>query len=70
MRVIPDYRNKGIGSEGYQFIEFDTKESGRNLYTTFNVLGYGILIPDYLVRVFEEDGGCKPFTVMVAWKPK
>jgi hypothetical protein len=50
--------------EVFQKIDFADRNN-RNAYTTFNVLGRELKIPDRLVRAFEESGGCKPFTVRI-----
>ena len=50
--------------EIYQEIDFANKND-RNTYTVFNILGREIKIPDRLIRAFEENGGCKKFTVRI-----
>lgn len=51
----------------YQRIIFDTVESGKNVFTTFTFFNQTVAIPDYLIRIFESDGGCNPFTVYIYW---
>lgn len=47
-----------------QFIDFDNTAGG-NLYTTFPRPGGELKVPDRLVRIFEAEGGCLPFTVYI-----
>jgi hypothetical protein len=53
--------------EIYQEIDFAGRND-RNTYTVFTILGREITIPDRLIRAFEEDGGCKKFTVRIRAK--
>ena len=50
--------------EIYQEIDFANRND-RNTYTLFNILNREIKIPDRLIRAFEENGGCKKFTVRI-----
>jgi len=53
--------------ELYQEIDFANRND-RNTYTIFAISGREITIPDRLIRAFEEDGGCKKFTVRIRAK--
>lgn len=48
----------------YQYIDFASRDD-RKTYTYFDLPKGRLKIADRLIRVFEEDGGCKPFTVFI-----
>jgi hypothetical protein len=47
----------------HERIVFDRRRGGD--YTPFRVLKKRVVVPDRLVYVFEETGGCKPYTVFI-----
>lgn len=49
----------------YQHIDFAPKND-KSTYTYFEIYKKKLKIADRLVRIFEEDGGCKPFTVYIS----
>ena len=51
-----------------QHIKF--QRSNRDVYTAFYLLGFQFRMNDGLVYVFEENGGCKPFTIYAKWREK
>ena len=57
--------------EIYQEIDFAARND-MNTYTVFDIFYRKIKIPDRLIRAFEENGGCKKFTVRIrqaaAWR--
>jgi hypothetical protein len=50
--------------EIYQEIKF-AERNDKDIYTFFDILGNKLKIPDRLIRIFEENGGCKTFTVRI-----
>ena len=52
----------------WQYIKFH--RSSRNTYTVFYLPGFQFRMNDGLVYVFEETGGCKPFTTYATWREK
>jgi hypothetical protein len=61
------YIKTGNPIEIYQIINFAGRND-RNTFTVFNILGKQLKIPDRLIRTFEENGGCKTFTVRIKSK--
>jgi hypothetical protein len=51
-------------TEIYQYIEF-AERNNKEAYTPFEFNGRKALLPHRLIRVFEEDNGCKGFTVRI-----
>jgi hypothetical protein len=51
-------------TEIYQYIEF-AERNNKEAYTPFEFNGIKALLPHRLIRVFEEDNGCKGFTVRI-----
>jgi len=51
----------------YQYIDFATRND-KSTYTYFDLPKRRLKIADRLIRVFEEDGGCKPFTVYILYE--
>jgi hypothetical protein len=47
----------------HERIVFDRRRNGDS--TPFRVLKKRVVVPDRLVYVFEETGGCRPFTVFI-----
>jgi hypothetical protein len=50
--------------EIYQYIEF-AERNNKEAYTPFELYGRSTLLPHRLIRVFEEDNGCKGFTIRI-----
>ena len=51
----------------YQYIDFAPRND-KSTYTYFDLPKRRLKIADRLIRVFEEDGGCKPFTVYILYE--
>lgn len=51
----------------YQYIDFAPRND-KSTYTYFDLPKKRLKIADRLIRVFEEDGGCKPFTVYIQYE--
>ena len=51
----------------YQYIDFAPRND-KSTYTYFDLPKRRLKIADRLIRVFEEDGGCKPFTVYIQYE--
>jgi len=51
-------------AEIYQYIEF-AERNNKEAYTPFEVSGIKAKLPHRLIRVFEEDNGCKGFTIRI-----
>ena len=51
----------------YQYIDFAPRND-KSTYTYFDLPQRRLKIADRLIRVFEEDGGCKPFTVYILYE--
>ena len=51
----------------YQNIDF-AQRNDKSTYTYFDLPKKRLKIGDRLIRVFEEDGGCKPFTVYILYE--
>ena len=52
------------GKEIYQYIDF-ADAPNKDAYTPFEYKGIKARLPHRLIRVFEEDNGCKGFTVRI-----
>jgi hypothetical protein len=50
--------------EIYQYIEF-TERNNKEAYTPFEINGIKSVLPHRLIRIFEEDNGCKGFTIRI-----
>ena len=51
----------------YQYIDFAPRND-KSTYTYFDLPKRRLKIADRLIRVFEEDGGCNPFTVYIQYE--
>jgi hypothetical protein len=60
-------KNDPENMEIYQRIEFAGRNDREN-YTVFTINKNTIRVPDRLIRVFEQEGGCKAFTVRISRK--
>ncbi|GHT69877.1 hypothetical protein FACS1894110_20230 [Spirochaetia bacterium] len=50
--------------EIYQYIEF-AERNNKEAYTPFEINGIKAILPHRLIRIFEEDNGCKGFTIRI-----
>lgn len=53
-----------VKREIYQRIDFAAR-SDRSVYTYFDLPNGRLKLPDRLIRVFEDEGGCAAFTVHI-----
>jgi len=57
-------RNSASKKEIYQYIDYPS-EANSSAYTFFEFRGIRARLPHRLIKVFEEDDGCKGFTVYI-----
>ncbi|GHU88881.1 hypothetical protein FACS189476_06770 [Spirochaetia bacterium] len=50
--------------EIYQYIEF-AERNDKEIYTPFEINGIKAILPHRLIRIFEEDNGCKGFAIRI-----
>jgi hypothetical protein len=58
------YIKNSENMEIYQYIEF-AQRNNKEAYTPFEINGIKVILPHRLIRIFEEDNGCKGFIIRI-----